>query len=157
MLRQNPHLQLMGALGFSASDIAANSQGELSPHQHAALRESRNLQVVRWGTLVVFLWVIGLIVHLELLALLFISAVIVSVIMAAWARVNADLAGGVQMMTGRLDITADLPFVFTYRLDLSGETFHVARGAGAAFQPGRIYRLYYTALSRTLLSAELIA
>ena len=30
MLRQNPHLRLMGALHFSASDVAANSRGELS-------------------------------------------------------------------------------------------------------------------------------
>jgi hypothetical protein len=157
MLRQNPHLQLMGALGFSASDIAANSQGELSPQQGATLRESRNLQVLRWGTLIALLWVIGLILQVEWIVLLFGTAVIVSIIMAAWMRANADLAGGVQSMTGRLDLTADLPFVFTYRLDLSGETFHVARGAGSAFQPGRIYRLYYTTLSRTLLSAELIA
>jgi len=157
MLRQNPHLQLMGALGFSANDLAVNSRGELSADQQVALKEARNLQVGRWAMLAASVWVVGVLVHVELRALLFVTAVIISIIIAAWGRVGDDLAGRVQSVSGRLDIMADFPFVFTYRIVLNGESFHIARAAGAAFQPGRIYRLYYTAVSCTVLSAELIA
>ena len=157
MLRQNPHLQLMGALGFSASDLAANSQGELSANQQEALKEARNLQLGRWATVAALLWIVGLALNTGLMALLFGTAAIVSVMMATWGRAGDDLVGHVQSISGRLDITADFPLILTYRIELNGETFHVARGAGAAFQPGRIYRLYYTANSRTVLSAELVA
>lgn len=157
MLRQNPHLRLMGALDFSASDVAANSQGELSGIQQKALQQARTVHLARWMVLLVLLWGIGLPFAVSWLILFFGTAVIISVIMAGWQRFTDDLNGDVIAVSGRAELIPVLPLMFSYRLQLNTESFNVPREAADAFLAGRIYRLFYSAASRTVLSAELLA
>ncbi len=157
MLRQNPHLRLMGALGFSASDVAANSQGELSQEQKKSLQQARTVHLARWTVLTVSVWLIGLLLGVPWLILLFGTAVIISVIMAGWQRATDDLNGRVMAVSGRAELIPVLPLLLNYRLQLNGDSFTVSREAADAFAAGRIYRLFYSAASRTVLSAELLA
>jgi hypothetical protein len=157
MLRQNPHLRLMGALGFSASDVAANSRGELSHEQEKALQQARTVHMARWIVLIVALWLIGLPLGVPWLILLFGMAVVISVIIAGWQRFTDDLTGGVIAVSGRAELIPTLPLFLNYRLQLNGDSFTVSREAGEAFIAGRIYRLFYSPASRTVLSAELVA
>jgi hypothetical protein len=157
MLRQNPHLRLMGALDFSASDVAANSRGELSGEQQKMLQQARTASMARWIGLMVVLWLIGLPLGIPWLILLFGMAVLVSVIIAEWQRFTDDLNGDVIAVSGRAELIPVLPLMFSYRLQLNNELFNVSREAADAFLAGRIYRLFYSAASRTVLSAELLA
>jgi len=153
MLRQNPHLRLMGALGFTAIDLAANSRGNLSDGQKRHIRQARNARIARWIGLAALAWVLAWAINASILVLIFASAVIVSVCIAAWQRAADDLDGRVAAVSGRVDITPGLP-LFAHRLRVSGETFAVAPDVAAAFVPGRIYRLYHMAASRQVVAAE---
>jgi hypothetical protein len=154
MLRQNPHLLLMGALDFSTSDLAANSRGELSPTQRQNIHEARLRQA---GFLIIgttLVWIIGAQLHVDWLPLVFSSAMLVTLILSVMYRAQDDLKSPVQSATGRVSIG----FVMLgSHIHINNRTFSASRSVGEAFVPGRIYRLYYTDGSRTLLSAELIA
>ena len=154
MLRQNPHLRLMGALHFSASDVAANSRGELSDEQQKALQQARTVHVGRWIVLMVLLWLIGLPLGVPWLILLFGMAVIISVIIAEWQRFTDDLNGRVMAVSGRAEL---IPAQVNVRLQVEQRVFNVSRNVTDAFLAGRIYRVFYSAASRTVLSAELLA
>jgi len=157
MLRQNPHLLLMGALGFSALDLSANSQGELSHQQKKQLENARFRQLEAWTLAAVLVWVIGLPIHALLLVMLFLTAAIISVMIATWHRIEEDLSGRIEVVNGRLEMSETvLPFPGRY-LQMNGERFSVSHEVAEAFIPGRIYRLYFTPGSRTILSAELLA
>lgn len=157
MLRQNPHLRLMDALGFSASDVAANSRGELSQEQKQDIQQARIAHIMRWVMLAALTWAIGLPLGLSWLILLFGTAVIVSMMIAGWQRADEDLNRGVMSVSGRLEVIPGPPLLLNYQVQVNQDSFTVSREAGAAFLPGHIYRLYATAGSRTLLSAELIS
>ena len=99
----------------------------------------------------------GLPLGVPWLILLFGTAVIISVIIAEWQRFTDDLNGDVIAVSGRAELIPVLPLMFSYRLQLNNESFNVSREAADAFLAGRIYRVFYSAASRTVLSAELLA
>src|SRR4029434_5665272 len=102
-------------------------------------------------------WLLGLFVRAPLLVMLFLTAASVTAIIALWVRVGDDLEHGVQTVSGRVSLHETWLALPGYRVQVNETAFRISREAGAAFVPGHIYRLYYTASSRTLLSAELIS
>jgi hypothetical protein len=157
MLRQNPHLLLMGALGFSAQDLAANSRGELSLNQKFHLQGARNRQLEGWMIAIMLVWTLGLFLRAPLLVILFLTAASVTAIIALWQRVEGDLSEGIQTVSGRIARHEQWLPLPAYKVQVNETTFRVSREAGMAFAPGHIYRLYFTPVSRTILSAELVA
>jgi hypothetical protein len=154
MLRQNPHLLLMGALDFSASDLAANSKGAFSPTQKHAIQQARFRQIGLLVIAAIFIWVGGLQLNLDWIVMTFSTAVLVSLMLGIYYRVQADLESPVQAVAGRVHIAF---LMWGSRVQVNGETFRASRSAGEAFLPGHIYRLYHSAHSRLILSAELVA
>ena len=154
MLRQNPHLLLMGALDFSASDLAANSRGELSLTQKKIMQQARFRQIALLVIVAIFIWIGGIELHLDWIVMAFSSAVLVSLMLGMYYGLKEDLDAPVQTISGRVHIAF---LMWGSRVEVNGETFRASREVGAAFAPGHIYRLYYTAHSRLILSAELVA
>jgi hypothetical protein len=154
MLRQNPHLLLMGALDFSASDLAANSRGEFSPTQKQNMQQARFRQIALLVIAAIFIWIGGIEVRVDWIMMAFSTAVLVSLMLGIYYRFQADLESPVQAITGRMNIAF---LMWSSRVQVNGETFRASRDVGAAFAPGHIYRLYHTAHSHLILSAELIA
>jgi hypothetical protein len=154
MLRQNPHLVLMGALDFSASDLADNSRGSLSPRQLEMMQQTGFRQIGLLVVGMIFMWFGGAELHVDGLALGFVSAVLGTLILSIYHRTRDDLKTPVKNITGRVAIQMT---PFGSQVQVEGERFGVSREVGAAFVSGRIYRLYYASASRQLLSAELVA
>jgi hypothetical protein len=84
----------------------------------------------------------------------FSSAVLVSLILGIYYRFKEDLESPVQAITGRVHIAF---LMWSSRVQVNGKTFRASRSVGEAFAPGHIYRLYHTAHSHLILSAELVA
>jgi hypothetical protein len=154
MLRQNPHLLLMGALDFSASDLAANSRGTFSPTQKKLVQQSRLRQIALLIIATFFIWIGGIGLSLDWIVMVFSSAVLVSLMLGIYYRLKEDLESPIQAITGRVNIAF---LMWGSRVQVNGDTFRASRSVGEAFKPGHIYRLYHTAYSRLILSAELVA
>jgi hypothetical protein len=154
MLYPNPHLQLMGALQFNAFDLYANQQGQLSPAQRKQIEGWRNQGIEACGAGLMLLWAGGLLLRAPLLMLLFMTAVVVSVFIALWQRAEEDLEEKVRSVTGRLEYFSSLS---RPTLKINQQQFRVSRAVSEAFTQGRIYRVYFTAGSHTLLSAEVLS
>jgi hypothetical protein len=158
MLRQNPHMLLMDTLGFSATELETNRRGELSAEQKSELQFALTRQIGLWTMIVFVMWLIGLAAQVNILMMLFVTAVIGSLLIGLWRQLRDDLTEKMGVATGRVEIHGHplFPGIFA-RVQVNDDTFRVSHAVGMAFVPGRIYRLYYAPDSRTLLSAELLS
>jgi hypothetical protein len=156
MLYPNPHMQLMGALQFSAFDLYANQQGRLSPIQRKQIETRRLQHLEAWvGGLMLF-WAGGLLLVVPFLVLVFFTAVSLSIMIAIWRRGEDDLQDRVETVTGQLEQFA-APFPLGGVVKVGEAQFRVSRLMSSAFAGSHIYRLYFTSGSHTLLSAEVLS
>src|SRR5689334_18333327 len=102
MLRQNPHLLLMGALDFSAGDLAANSKGVFSPMQKNNIQQARFRQIALLVIAAIFIWIVGLELNLDWIVMAFSTAVLVSLMLGVYYRLQGDLDSPVQAIAGRV-------------------------------------------------------
>ncbi|MEO8609839.1 MAG: hypothetical protein ABI690_18245 [Chloroflexota bacterium] len=154
MLRQNPHLLLMGALDFSASDLAANSKGAFSPTQKHGIQQAHFRHIALLVIAAICVWIGGIELNLDWMVMVFGTVVLVSLMLGVYHGLQADLESPVQAIAGRVNIAF---LMWGSRVQVNGDTFRASRSVGEAFKPGHIYRLYHTAHSRLILSAELVA
>lgn len=154
MLRQNPYLILMGALDFTASDLAFNRRGELSQRQREKLQKYRLTLAKNWGIGLLAISLIGLLVGLPSALLVLELLLIGGLMLMTWLRLSADLAGYVQRASGCARFSPVSP-LGAY-LIVGDQRFAISRRAYEAFSAGRCYRLYYAPISRTILSAEML-
>lgn len=155
MMHPNPHLLLMSRLGFTVVDLAANRLGELSQSQQESIQERTGRQV-RVGLLILAAVVLlEVIVLREWIIPAFTLALGVTLLVTLRLRGLDDLRGGVAMLTGALEqITPAAPSGFT--LTIGGMRFPASQQTAHAFAVGHFYRVYYTRVSRALLSAEVL-
>lgn len=156
LVRQNPYLLLLGVLDFSAADLAANRQGKLTPKQQTQLERKRLRTLQGWILAVCGLVAAGIALHARLIVIVFGTATLVTMALYGWLKFDGDFNQRVQRVQGRLQFTARLMSPF-YTLHIGDQDFRVSALVKRAFQSGDSYCLYYTAGSRTILSAEMAA
>jgi hypothetical protein len=161
-------LDLTQALDFTADDLAANREGRLSEAQRTRLQKLRQRSaligvgaVVGLGLMATIILFLGqgngsLILNLVGIGVTICNAALAGVLVRSWLRLSADInANAVQAISGtithKLRVTGRS---VTYILNVDGEELIVARPIFRAFDEGKGYRLYRTASSRLLLSAE---
>ena len=157
MMRANPYLMLIGALNFSVTDLDANRQGELSESQRIHLRQHRLKEMEWWLIGLILLVFAGIIISAEWLPVFFVTACIVSMILAIWFRGEEDLHGRVQAVSGKLTFTSSSIWPSYYHVWVGNEHFYAPKRVKHAFEGGRHYRVYFTPGSRTIVSAEVAA
>ncbi|MBA3870652.1 MAG: hypothetical protein ABI970_19115 [Chloroflexota bacterium] len=154
MLNPNPYMALSTALGFSAADLNANRLGVLSPYQREKLSTQR-LHTLGWSALLILLLLVGgYFLQAEFIFVVFCGACLITFMIATWQRIQEDLDGHVQVITGQLT-QRTLP-LGRYAADVNGQTFNLPKHLTNAFNTTTHYRLYYTPGTRTILSAEII-
>ncbi len=154
MMRPNPYLLLVSALNFSLNDLDANRRGKLSPTQIVAL-EQRRLHEMELCTLgLIILILSSLILEIRLVVMLFVAACLVSLMIAIEIRYEEDIRGGVEMVSGRLNFEPNADLLSRYHIQVDDQDFRVRNRIKGAFDGQHRYRLYYTAASRVILSAE---
>jgi hypothetical protein len=160
---------LEDALGFNPDDLAANREGRLSAaQQERLLRASRRTLIVGiigiiiiglGATVFIFL---GQQIHSTILtiigiAMTVINAAVVGFLIQNRIRSQNDLTHPVRAQAGivnrTLRISGRTP---TYLLRFEGENLIVNKPTFNAFIDGTVYKLYRSASSKTLLSAELV-
>ncbi len=154
MLSPNPYMTLSTALGFSAADINANRQGVLTPYQRGILIGQRTRALVWLAVLALFLLGVGYVLRLEFLLVAFISACLMTMMVAAWRRFQDDLESPVEVVVGRWE-----PHTLSLGRKaavINGQTFTLPKHLINAFSEHVRYRLYYTSGTRTILSAEIL-
>ncbi|MBZ0282897.1 MAG: hypothetical protein K8L97_19310 [Anaerolineae bacterium] len=156
LVRQNPYLLLLGALDFSAADLAANRQGKLTAKQRTQLEQKRLRTLQGWIVAICGLIAGGVALHMRLIVIVFGSATLVTLALYGWLKYNADFSERVQRAQGQFQFTSQLGWPF-YILQIGDEQFRVSSRLKRAFQAGDAYRVYYTVGSRTILSAEMAA
>jgi hypothetical protein len=165
---------LMQALQYTGDDLKANQQGRVGPFQAVRIRRTltRGLAV---GVTVLFFGLIAAAAALTVGSLndsmgLMMTGVILTVFNAAvvgllaqfWFRTRADLRQPVIAQQGLLHRTVRATkngrFIgYVIRLDGAAGELRVNKAVFNAFVDGAAYRLYRSAGSRTLLSAESLA
>jgi hypothetical protein len=157
MLHPNPYLALADALNFTVADLEANRHGILTHHQRAYL-ESRRLKAIEpWALFLVGLLALGLVLRLQPILLVFGVCCLITGVVAAWTRSDADLTGRVRVTSGKLTAVAGRNvFSPRYHIRIGVEPFGVSASVKRAFDPARRYRVYYTSGTHTILSAELL-
>ena len=154
MLSPNPYMALSTALGFSAADLNANRLGVLSPYQRGMLSNQR-LRTLSWPAIfMLLLLAVGYALHVEFLFVAFIGACLITFIVATWQRFQEDLESPVEVAVGQWG-QRTLPLGRHAAL-VNGQTFNLPKHLMNAFNENVRYRLYYTAGTRTILSAEII-
>lgn len=156
LVRQNPYLLLLDVLDFSAADLAANRQGKLTPKQHKQLEHKRLRILQSWILAICGLVAAGVALHARLIVIVFGSAILVTMALYGWLKFDGDFNQQVQRVQGRLQFTVRLMSPL-YILHIGDQDFKVSAFVKQAFQSGDAYCLYYTAGSRTILSAEMAA
>lgn len=167
--QRSVRLDLSEALQFTEEDIAANREGSLSPAQQARLRRGfrRTLIAGIIGIIVIGLGATTLIflgqqnnsmVLVVLgIALTVLNAFIVGFLVRSRLRLQSDLTHPVKMQDGivsrTLRISGRSP---TYILKFEGDEIIVNKVTFNAFIDGAVYKLYRTAASETLITAELV-
>lgn len=157
MMRPNPYLLLISALNFTAADLADNQRGRLSPNQRETLLRQVLSSVRGWGLVVIILGIGGLM--FQATSVFWLAGVIMAAVAAlAWLSFQADLAGGVHAVDGRVTLQERLPLPFwsPYYLVVGRYRFPVSREIGHGFTRGHSYRVYYTSRSRTIVSGEVL-
>lgn len=161
--------ELTAALGFTADDLAANREGRLSETQRDRLQRAyRRLFWIGIGGIIVIglgAAVLIFIAQQNNSSILFLIGVVLTIVNAAIVgllvqnrlRSQSDRSQPVRVQEGiihrTLRISGRTP---TYILRIGGEQVIVNKPAFNAFIEGAVYRLYRTAGSKALLSAELV-
>lgn len=156
MLRQNPYMLLIGALNFSAIDLAANRRGQLSTNQRHEIVGRRLHEIEVWVLVLLLLIVSGVALHVRLVVIAFGGATLITLALAIWLKFDADLNEKVKVAQGKPRITQQLrlPFKARYVLVIGDERFTISQRVRRAFHEDARYRVYYSPGSRSLLSAE---
>lgn len=158
LAHQNPYLLLLGVLEFSAIDLAANRRGTLSEHQRAQLARKRRHALELWILTICLLVALGVILHFRLVVIGFVSATLVTMALGVWLKFDADFKEPVQSIQGAMQFSPKLTPPFgAYMLRIGNKQFTVSSRLKQALQAGGVYRIYHTAGSHTILSAELAA
>lgn len=159
---------LMAAVGFNEADLAANRAGMLSDGQRQKLRAMQRRAVgVGGGAVIVLVFVAtgflyggrqtdSGILTLVGIGLTFSSTLIMGLFTRHWLRLNADLSSGqVGVLSGKVErIIRVSGRVTTFVLKIGDDRLPLSHEMLKGFEHDRPYRLYRTAYTRLLLSAE---
>lgn len=162
-------VDLADALHFNEDDIAANRDGRLSAGQQARLQRSfRRFLIMGVGGIVLIglgattLIFLGQQNNSSILSILGITltvlnAAIVGLLLRSRLRLQSDLTKPVRTQDGivhrTLRISGRSP---TFILKFEGDDLIVTRDTFNAFIDGAVYKLYRTAATETLITAELV-
>ena len=154
MLRPNPIMQLYGDAPFDAEDVAANSRAQLSMGQRRRFQRERAFILGAWVS-VLGVWVL-MAEALRLrpwLAVVGAAGAVVGLLVTT-LRYHDDLQGPVLAAEG---VAWVKPLSLSRsRLQLGADEFGLPRSWRRVIAPGTMYRVYYSAGSRMLLSAEFV-
>ena len=154
MLSPNPYLTLSTALGFSAADLNANRLGVLTPYQRTMLVNQRSRSLAVPAALTLLLLALGYALQAEFILVAFIAVCLMTIMVATWQRYRDDLDSPVEVVVGQWALH-NLTFGRQMAL-INGQTFNLPKHLKNAFNENVRYRLYYTAGTRTILSAEIL-
>lgn len=162
----NHDAELHSALAFTRADLEANRQGRLSETQRRRLqRHSQRSQRLAWGIGGLSLGLLGL----GLLAGGLMLAMLGSIALLGGVFWLLEMIGGrsyhrasqqheIISIQGRVQYLGELDWHTNVHaltgIRIGAETFLLDESRVLAFEEGAVYILYYTAASRTLLSAE---
>ena len=161
---------LMTALQFTDSDLAANRQGRLSPAQSARIQRARRRQLLLAAMLFCF-FVIGATVLLfagqragnPILsgtggALIVMNALLVGLVGRGSMRIGSDLrTDSVEVLAGEVErVLRRGRQGDSYLLRINGDDLRVSKEIFLEFRHECPYRIYRTNGSHMLLSAEAI-
>ena len=160
---------LSSALGFSAAELAMNREGRLSETQQERIRRaSRGLLLIGIAAIIIIGFgaaVLIFIAQQNNSAVLYLIGVVLTIVNAAIVgllvqnrlRAQTDLSQPVRVQEGVVQRTLRISGrTQTYILRIANGQIMVNRPTFNAFIEGAVYRLYRTAGSRALLSAELV-
>jgi|GEM_PF-4198779 hypothetical protein len=152
MLRPNPIIRLVADAPFDAADVIANGQAHLSAEQHRRLQRQRNRRLGLWvGALLGWLLLTeALWVHPGLAAAG--AAIMMAALVLNGLQCHDDLSMAVMMVQGAAQ--TDSRGLLPSRLRVGDQSFALPRRWQRLLTAGATYRVYYTAGSHTLLSAE---
>jgi hypothetical protein len=157
MLHPNPYMVLTGALNFTVADLEANRRGLLTNRQRTYLESQRLKSSEPWGLSMIGLLPLGIVLHMHLMVMVFALCCLVTGIVVNWLRFESDLGGQVLMVSGKLSSIAGQGLGRSgYQIRIGTETFSVSESVKRAFDTALRYRVYYTASTRVILSAELL-
>lgn len=154
---------LMWAIGFTPADLAANQDGQLSPHQCDYFVQRKTfwmglsiLLILLFGYGIFNIVKLGLNTGLIVGSLVIIFLIRVSIIWSPFVRwkqlhedVGAQEIGAIQGLVSLEIETSD-----SFRLKIGDERFSVKKDVFLAFKNGDPYAIYYAPHSKTILSAE---
>lgn len=164
---------LMQALQFTSDDLAANRRGAIGPTQAARLHRTLRRALIA-GLIVLALGVLlaavclyfgdrhdDLVLTLVGIALTVFNAIVVGFLAQWWLRARADLRQPLLVTSGLIHRTVRARpngqlLGFVLHLEDSPVEVRVSRQVFNAFSDGAVYRLYRSAGSRQLLSAEAV-
>lgn len=152
MLRPNPVMRLVGEAPFDGEDVAANSRAQLSQ------RQRRSLERERLGVLTLWMGMLaGWIVLSEAFRLRPWMAIVgaggaLGALLLSALRYHDDLHAPV-MAVQNVAWVQPLPFA-RWRLQVGDQQFDLPRRWRRVLTSGSLYRVYYSAGRRVLLSAE---
>lgn len=154
MLNPNPYLTLSTGLDFSADDLNHNKRGVVSPKQRDHLLAQRS----RIVSLLVSGLALGLsgawLLQIDWIGIAFGAACLVSLVVACWQRFTQDIDNRVQVIAGKWQLKR-MSFGW-YNAAINGQSLHIHNAAQNAFIEHTGYRVYYTAGTHTILSAEVL-
>jgi len=154
---------LMAALKFTEGDLAANMGGRLSAAQVTQFKQRRStyasFSALLFGTVAAAMMLIsavlfnGIVILLACGLLFALSGLLVGAVPVL--NINRDLRLSVQMVEGRVDLdTTPARNSASYTVKVDDKKFKVKKRAFLAFKNGDPYRIYYTAHTKTILSAD---
>ena len=163
-----PITALMDVMGFTASDLEANQQGNLSSTQADKLQRTRRRNTIIGGVLFfVFVIVATILIFLgqqnenAILSLIgavlaMTNAMMIGMIGRSYLRTSIDLRdGNVEMLEGDLErIVRPGRQQDSYLLRIDGVSLYVTKDVFIQFRHEAPYRLYRSRISGVLLSAE---
>jgi hypothetical protein len=154
MLSPNPYMTLSTALGFSAADLNANRHGVLTPYQRGMLINQRLRTLTIPTILTLLLVIVGYLLQAEFILIAFIAACLMTTMLATWQRFQEDLESPVEVVIGQW--SQRTLFLGRQIALVNGRTFNLPKHLKNTFNENVRYRLYYTAGTRTILSAEIL-
>jgi len=163
-----PITALMDVMGFTASDLEANQQGNLSSTQADKLQRTRRRNTIIGGVLFfVFVIVATILIFLgqqnenAILSLIgavlaMTNAMMIGMIGRSYLRTSIDLRdGNVERLEGDLErIVRPGRQQDSYLLRIDGVSLYVTKDVFIQFRHEAPYRLYRSRISGVLLSAE---
>lgn len=160
---------LMAQLDFTAADLAANREGQLSPRQIERLQRLRRRTALLGGGLVIALIFVATVFLFlgqqgdsQILTLVGIgvtitNVVLMSLVLRSWLRLGEDLQRAQALaISGKVQrvIRASGRRVTHYVLRVGEVSIPVSRDTLKSFEHEAYYRVYRTPFARVLLSAE---